>query len=459
MNNIFDDSDEEEKPEAPLQPSSSKTDNAGLFGSDSSDDEKSESEALPKDPKEEDPTVADESAANEISEEKKAKDSDEESDAEFKDDGITGKIARPSASSPVRENAQSITVPRVSLPHFQNENVSLHMAQLPKVVAIQSEAYDSSTYNASVEDAEFQGRGNGMIRWRYKSDENGELIRNEKGELVRESNSTIIKWSDGTYGLRVGDEVFDMVEVSCSLKKRGESKMQKNANSKDKNVRIPDSKEFMYLTQQARIDEDGETKPVGTILECVRSLQSKFKVRPASLTSKAHKKFVLQERRRQVQRAQIQEHVTFVDPEKQKAERIRNKEDLMKQEKRSGGRRSTGGGGRRRYGMHRAYMEEDDEHYDTVNIRSLKRRNDDMDYGDDTMMSDEEDEWSKKKKRGFETGRKTSQYLSEEDSEEEEELVLDDEDEDEEDIVNRKNASRAGGNKRKSAFLDDDDSE
>ena len=43
--------------------------------------------------------------------------------------------------------------------------------------------------------------------------------------------------------------------------------------------------------------------------------------------------------------------------------------------------------------MHRAYMDEDDEHYDTVNTRKLKRRTrdgDDMDYGDDDYMSKEE---------------------------------------------------------------------
>ena len=163
-----------------------------------------------------------------------------------------------------------------------------------------------------------------------------------------------------------------------------------------------------------------------------------------------------------MKRAQIQEFNTFVDPEKEKAEKIRNKDDLMKDEKKRGGRRSTGGsGGRKRYGMHRNYMDEDDEHYDTVNIRTLKRKNDDddMDYGEDGMDYGEEDEWSKRKKRGFESGRKvTKQYLSDEDDDDQE-LVLDNEDDEEEEILNRKNTRRGAGQKRKADLFDDDDSD
>jgi hypothetical protein len=237
---------------------------------------------------------------------------------------------------------------------------------------------------------------------------------------------------------------------------------------------------FYSIKKEARVEfEDGDSQPMGTILECVTSLQSKFIPRPASLKSAAHKNFVLQERSRVIKRAQIQEYVTFVDPEKQKAERIRNKEDLMKQEKRSGGRRSTSGtagvnaSGRKRYGMHRAYMEggeeEDDELYDSVNIRKLKRRNmddEDMDYGDDAGMSEEEDAWSKRKKRVFESGRKSShltKFDSDEDEEmdegdEEEEFVVDkDEDDDNEEMLNRKKQTSSSGQKRQASIFDDDD--
>ena len=474
MNDIFDDSDDSDEEMAqpstqPSQPSSSKDVNAGLFGSDSDDsDDDDDKPAAEVNPPKDNEAAADANVDTNVDadadadaiEKNNANNSEEESGDEFQDDGITGRKAPARSTSTKR-----ITVPKIPLPQFGKKTTTLHMAQLPKVVSIQSEAHNPDTYDSKLEDVEFNERSHTMIRWRYKTDENGEMIRDENGKLVRESNAKIIKWSDGTYGLRVGDEVFDMDENSYSLKKKGEAKTQKNAKATDateSNNTNPDSKDFLYLTQQVQAEENGEMKAAGTLLECVAPLTSKFKPRPAILTSQSHRNFVLKERSRVMKRAQIQEFNTFVDPEKEKAEKIRNKDDLMKDEKKRGGRRSTGGsGGRKRYGMHRNYMDEDDEHYDTVNIRTLKRKNDDddMDYGEDGMDYGEEDEWSKRKKRGFESGRKvTKQYLSDEDDDDQE-LVLDNEDDEEEEILNRKNTSRGAGQKRKADLFDDDDSD
>lgn len=440
------------------------------------------------------------------------KSQDEESDAELNDEDyeITGKKApRPANDSASDSQTLSATkgngtatiaagdmnverprlikVPDLPMPQFRKKGVTVHMAQLPKIVAIQPEAFDEDNYNASIEEEEFQGRVHSMIRWRYKTDADGRPLRDEQGKLVKESNAKIIKWDDGSFGLCVGDEVFDMDEFTY--------KIQKNAAAnRSKTIPIsvgtgggaaaaagggPSFKDFVFVTKDARVEvgDDGETQPMGTILECVVSLKSKFIPRPASLKSAAHKNFVLQERSRVIKRAQIQEYVTYVDPEKEKAERIKNKEDLMKQERRSGARRSigfdvggAGAGTRRRHGMHRAYMEQEDEDefYDSVNIRNLKRRNmddEEMDYGDDAGMSEEEDAWSKRKKSVFESGRKSGHFSKYDSSEEEEmndvdeeqEFVADDEDEDNDDFLSRKKHSSASGQKRQATLFDDDD--
>jgi len=450
---------------------------------------------------------------------------DEEEDAELNDEDydITGRKAPPvlnDSSSGVNardfsSSAQSVSatgtattkavggvnqmggprlvkVPDMPTAQFHKKGVTVHMAQLPKIVAIQPECYDEDNYNASIEEEEFQGRVHGMIRWRYKSDADGKMIRDKNGKLVKESNAKIIKWDDGSFGLCVGDEVFDLDEFSY----QPSSSLQKNVAGRKGVNNSGGNKDYLFVTKEARVqvdndngddeNEDGETQPMGTVLECVVSLQSKFIPRPATLKSVAHKNFVLQERSRVIKRAQIQEYVTFVDPEKEKAERIRNKEDLMKQERRSGSRRSVGfdvggaGGGvssaRKRHGMHRAYMEQDDddEHYDSVNIRNLKRRNlddEDMDYGDDADMSEEEDAWSKRKKKVFESGRKTGHLSKYEiggdgvgrgddemnDDDEEQEFVVDDEDDDNDEFLSRKKHGSTAGQKRQAALFDDDD--
>mmetsp|Transcript_27185 Transcript_27185/g.40258 ORF Transcript_27185/g.40258 Transcript_27185/m.40258 type:complete len:472 (-) Transcript_27185:80-1495(-) len=465
MNNLFDESDDsdeemaqpttqpEQQEAAAADPSSSpppKNDNARLFGSDSDDSDDNAEKTT-----ENQQAVSENANANANADEE-----DSDADLEFNaDDDITGK------SAPVRREVTSersdspvvppseVIVPDMPLSTFQDKKVSLHMAQLPKIVGVQVEGFSRDTFNASLEEEEFKGRVHSMIRWRYKTDENGNFVKDENGKQVKESNAKIIKWSDGSYGLRVGNEVFDMDAISYQLHKPAGGKNQKTPAATPASAakrKGPSSKDFLYLTQKA---QDGEMKPIGTMLQCVAPLQSKFIPRPASLKSAAHKNFVLKERSRVIKRATIQEFVTFVDPEKQKEKRIRDKDDLMKDEKRRGGKRSGG----RRQGMHRAYMEDDDEHYDSVNIRSLKKRNmndEDMDYGDDYGDDDEEDVWSKRKKKNFLSGRKIGQQQYE--SEEEEELVVDDEDDDEEEMVSRKKKAKSTPQKGKAAFSDSD---
>jgi hypothetical protein len=108
---------------------------------------------------------------------------------------------------------------------------------------------------------------------------------------------------------------------------------------------------------------------------------------------------------------------------------------------------------------------EDDE-YDNVNIRRLKKSTmdeDDMDYGCDDIQSDD-DEWSKRKKRGFEQSRKNkkttwskNRFDESDESDESNEDEFDDDDDDEEDFISvRKRGTSDSAIKRKAGIFDDD---
>ena len=454
--------------------------NAKLFGSDDDSESDDDNDDLHNHQIGQDSTEKERMTSNQDGE-----DQEEESDVEFQEANadITGRRAPspPTAKDTEAENVtvssssfKHIAVYNLPLPQLDNNNVSLHMAQLPKILGIQPEPFSPTTYNAAIEDAEYKGRMASMIRWRYipsKDGKEGEFERDpETHKLKKESNAKIIKWSDGTYGLVVGDEVFDMDEFSFLHRASGKKKKDVVAVSGS----TQKVKDFLYLTQKAKaiLDEDGnETQPIGTILQGVSHLTSKFIPRPASLQSAAHKSFVLNERSKVMKRAKIAEYVTFVDPEKQKAERIRNKEDLMKQEKRSGGAYRTGG--KRKIGMHRSYLEEDDERYDSINIKRLKKgMEDDMDYGSDE--SDEEDEWINRKKRVVGDKRRhrddedddgdeddEEEELNEDniaEESEEEEVVGMEEDDDEDEEINVRKKTMSGVAKRKApAMFDDND--
>ncbi len=483
---------------------------AALFGSDDDSDEEDDEQI--GETAATTTTTTTTSAKIETAEDLKKENNDEdEDDAEFNDDdNIVGKnrvvtkkdepldggsdgqtgLAQQSANQKKVIEKQDLVVPDMPLPQFNGNGKSkksFHITSLPKVVAIQPAPFSKDAYNPNVEEAEYKSRVHSMIRWRYKTskDGNGEEKKErdeDTGKLIKESNATIVKWSDGSFGLRVGNEMFDMDEFSFLLnakKSKMDNKFSKNQQRNNNNVNPngPTSKDFLYLTQTASTAPSSTTATSSTqepskitILQAVKNLKSKFIPRPSSLHSAAHKQFALESKSRTFKRAKIQTHVSFIDPEKQKLERIRNKDDLMKQEKRSstgsGGRRSFGGAsGRRRVGYNRGYMEDDDDEYDTVNVRRLKKGamdEDDMDYGDDDMQSEEEDEWSKRKKRGFESqrknktsSRKKDRFEDSDESNEEEEEFDDDDEDDDEGITIRKKASVA--NKRKAAFDDDDD--
>ena len=278
-----------------------------------------------------------------------------------------------------------LDIPRPADIH-KSSRMSLHVTKLPNLVGIQAQPYDPDTHDPEQEEIDYRGYTHSMIRWRYKKTggSDGTFDRDENGKLVRESNARFVKWSDGSYTLHVGPEVFEVDQIGLP-KPPAPGTAQAAAAAKAKAAGVPPPTTYpglngyVYLTQTIRAaqsDATGEPLPDlvnRTILECQGPITSKLVPRPSSLQSAAHKNLTLAVRQRNMKKARIQEMVTVLDPEAEKAKRMKAKEDLAKQEARRGARGGHGGGGRRsgaRVGMNRRYLEEDDEddHYDTVNV-------------------------------------------------------------------------------------------
>ena len=313
----------------------------------------------------------------------------DEEDVEFDGDGgIVGSAARPKPAlmstngSPRKSHKPNhMTVLETDRPE---SNVSLHMVKLPNIVGIQTEAFDPDTYSSKIEEEEFNGFVPNMIRWRYKTDEDGNFLRDSNSRLLRESNTRVVKWDDGSYSLHIGKEVFQVDTIDST---------QPNG--------YPGLNGYLYLSQTATFrnngdnedDDDEEETPGGTVLECMGGVQSKLVPRPSSLQSEAHKSLTVAVRQKTIQRARIAQYVTQEDPEKAKEARIKNKDELEKVNARKNARSSY----TPRPSMNRRYMERhDDRMYDDVGIDSLKRGGygdeDEMDYGVDSEGDDDEDD-------------------------------------------------------------------
>jgi RNA polymerase-associated protein LEO1 len=375
------------------------------------------------------------------------------------------------------------------------------ITKLPNLVAINSAAYDASSHDMEREEGQYRGYVHNMIRWRYKTDGAGVIVRDEGGEPRRESNTRVVKWSDGSYTLHVGKEVLEVDNVDGGVP----------ADHPDSSMAgFPGINGYLYVSQKARIrppsrkalerggpptegeeeeeeeedddDDDAPCQPAGTVLECVAPIVSRLVPRPSSLASEAHRNQALAVRQRNVKRARIAEIVTEVDPEKEKLARIKGKDDLAKSRARGGGgggggggRRSGGGGGGRRRGMNAGYLEDDDD-YDGVNIGRLKKNTmrrdrsdgeEEMDYGDDDDSEEDDEGWMSKKKktRGAAAARAagakapTKSHKSYSESSDEGEVVFGDDDDDDDDDGAAFVKKRGGGGSgtKKTVFSDDDD--
>ena len=326
---------------------------------------------------------------------------------------------------------QKATVLEVDRP---GDSVSFHMTKLPNLVGIQSSAFDENTYDEAEEEEQYQGYVHNMIRWRYKRDNHGDIVRDKDGKLVRESNTKLVKWSDGSYTMHIGNEAFDIQTVDSS------SNGFAGLNG------------YIYLSQKSTVRNEGEDEEThgGTVLECMGPVSSRLVTKPSSLQSESHKSLTVAVRQKTVKKARIAEYVTQEDPEKLKQERIRvNKDESKIQSRRRPNYRSQAS--RRAPGMNSRYLEEDDDNYDSINIGALKKGNamddDTDDYGDD---SDGDDDGYNET---FRSRSRKRQKKVEEEEEEEEELVFNDES-DEDDVT----LIKAHKKKRPhQAVLEDDD--
>ena len=275
----------------------------------------------------------------------------------------------------VNEDTLALVVPRKVLmldadrPLEKISNLIVHSTKLPNIVGIQTEAFERDTYNPDNEQKEFHGYTHNLIRWRYKRDkQTQQLIRDGENKLVRESNTRFIKYSDGSIQLQIGEERF---EVDAH----------------------PSGHSFVFLTQKATIEDDNGRDVDVTLLESQGpAVSSKLLARPSSLQGAAHRTMTLALRQKTMKSSRIVEVSTTHDPEMIKQQKIKMKDDLMKDERRrSAGKAPT----RRRPGMNRSYLDEDDDdRYESTNVGSMKKNIKHGSYGDDNtgMYDDDEDD-------------------------------------------------------------------
>jgi len=164
-------------------------------------------------------------------------------------------------------------------------------------LSMESRPFDPETYEDEMDDEQSQQDEEGRtrlklkventIRWRVKYD--------EKLNPIRESNARIVKWSDGSYSLHLGNEIFDVYKQP----------LQSDFN-------------HLFIRQ-------------GTGLQGQAVFKTKLSFRPHSVDSHTHKKMTLSMADRSTKSNQIKviSHVGN-NPEEGRWEKIRKEEQGLR---------------------------------------------------------------------------------------------------------------------------------
>ena len=264
--------------------------------------------------------------------------------------------------------------------HTLSRDVSkLHFVKTPRFIKIQSKQYDASNFDAEDERTEFGPLTSDVIRWRYKTDDDGNKVLDDSGNPIMESNARLQKLKSGKFQVVIGKSVFDVAT----------EKMQKN---------------YLYMSNLSEPPVDGsgltdEEVSDGVILNestnltmaCTLDGATRMTIQPR-LDSRAHahvnqaisKKYRKQDRINVRDVRDILENPEATAEKEEKEERAR----LLNERKGRDPDRATGYSRRDgRIGMSSDYLNEDQ--YDEINLSDIKRG-----------VDKDKKKWKKRESRG-----------------------------------------------------------
>ena len=311
--------------------------------------------------------------------------SDSDDDDKDKKERETKRYDDKPEEEPVPETRIDVEVPKINT----DLGKEVHFVKLPNFLSMESRPFDPKTYEDEMDEDQSQQDEEGRtrlklkventIRWRQRFDKDL--------NVVRESNARMVKWSDGSYSLHLGNEIFDVHKQP----------LQSDFN-------------HLFIRQ-------------GTGLQGQAVFKTKLSFRPHSVDSHTHKKMTLSMADRSTKSNQIKviSHVGN-NPEEGRWEKIRKEEQDLRMAMRtvSSKNRSKEKGARK--GLSGGYLEEggddsgDDAAFDIAAIKAKFKhgaRDKKPIYSSDEDGSDVESKKGKRlqKAKGMDSDSDSNRYL------------------------------------------------
>lgn len=195
---------------------------------------------------------------------------------------------------PIPETRIEVEIPRI----VADLGTETHFVKLPNFLSIDTHPYDPQWYEDEIDEDENlddEGRARlklkveNTIRWRN-------VVNRETNELNKESNTRVVKWSDGSFSLHLGEEIFDINKLEL----------------------MTGDNNHLFIRQ-------------GTGLQGQAVFRTKLNFRPFSTESFTHRKLTLSlaDRSQKTQKIRVLPNVGK-DPEAHRTEMIKKEEDRLK---------------------------------------------------------------------------------------------------------------------------------
>ncbi|KAF1745010.1 hypothetical protein MXB_516 [Myxobolus squamalis] len=177
---------------------------------------------------------------------------------------------------------------------------SLFLTKLPNFISVESSAFDPDTYaHESFQDEFMDDEGRVRLKLKIENTIRHRTQIKDNGETFNESNTRVVEWSDGSRTLHVGSEVFDVIQTS-----------------------LPPMTNQLFVK-------------TGSGLVCQGVIDHKLSFRPHSTSSDTHKRVTISvaDRLSRIQKICVLP-TSYVDPEKQKNERVKLEDERLRKEMR-----------------------------------------------------------------------------------------------------------------------------
>jgi len=194
----------------------------------------------------------------------------------------------------VPETRIDVEVPKINT----DLGKEFHFVKLPNFLSVESRPFDSETYEDEMDEDSTQQDEEGRTRLKLKVENTlrwRQGFDKETGQPIKESNARIVRWSDGSYSLHLGNEIFDVHKQP----------LQSDFN-------------HLFIRQ-------------GTGLQGQAVFRTKLSFRPHSTDSQTHKKMTLSMADRSTKSNQIKViSQVGVDPEAGRWQRLKSEEQNLR---------------------------------------------------------------------------------------------------------------------------------